>query len=82
MAALRGWKVQNGSGKVPAQLEFTIAGVFPPKGNELVRGVSYIIRVSIVAKIKFLNFLPEGPATLFLRRRDGRAVECGGLENR
>jgi hypothetical protein len=33
--------------------------------------------------ITLLNkFLIINPANLFLRRRDGRAVECGGLENR
>jgi hypothetical protein len=91
--------VQNGDLGVLTPLKFTIAGGFPQQGKKLVRGVWYIIGVSIAAKIKFLIsiktpenwellnfdcnlFLPVGPVPLFLRRRDGRAVECGGLENR
>ncbi len=33
-------------------------------------------------KKNFLSFLSGIFAPLHLRRRDGRAVECGGLENR
>jgi hypothetical protein len=33
-------------------------------------------------KIKSKTILINSFASLFLRRRDGRAVECGGLENR
>jgi hypothetical protein len=39
-------------------------------------------RYQIIVQLFFKMILLLKLANLFLRRRDGRAVECGGLENR